>query len=140
MSAPPTVPTRGRYRKAARQAVSMSIGPYGYTLTIWTSGAMLTRVLGLPGILDALLFVIGAVGALALIGVASFGSLTARVRVEPRPPALWASLDVVSVGGGMAAATAIAHLLANAGAWPLGGFAATTSYLGLLAAQLALAG
>jgi hypothetical protein len=128
------------YRRAARQAVSMSVGPYGYTLTIWTSGAMLTRVLGLPGLLDALLFVIGAVGGLALIGVISFGSLTARVRVAPQPPALWAGLDLLSVGGAMAAATAIAHLLANGVAWPLGGFAATTSYLGLLALQLALAG
>jgi hypothetical protein len=118
----------------------MSMGPYGYTLTIWTSGAMLTRVLGFPGLVDALLFMLGAVGGLALIGVASFGSLTARVRAEPRPPALWAGLDVLSVGGAMGAATAIAHLLANRGAWPLGGFAATASYLGLLALQLAFAG
>jgi hypothetical protein len=35
--------------------------------------------------------------------------------------------------------TLIAHLLQDRGAWPLGGFAATTSYLVVLAAQLALA-
>jgi hypothetical protein len=131
--------TRDRYRAAARQAVSLSMGPYGYSLTIWTSGAVLTHARGFPGNVEALLFMIGAVAGFALVGVASLGGLSARVRIEARPEALWAGFHLLSVGCALAATTAIAHLLANRGAWPLGGFAATKSYLVLLALQLALA-
>ncbi|TML86840.1 MAG: hypothetical protein E6G08_11485 [Actinobacteria bacterium] len=82
---------------------------------------------------------LGAVGGFALVGVASFGRLTAHVRIEAPQPALWAGFHVLSIGVAIGTATPTAHMLANRGAWPLGGFAATTSYLALLAAQLALA-
>lgn len=117
----------------------MSIAPYGYTLTIWTSGAVLTHARGIPTTVDALLFMLGAVVGFALVGAASFGRLTARVRVEAREPALWAGFHVFSIGVAIGIATLIAHLLENRAAWPLGGFAATTIYLVVLAAQLALA-
>jgi hypothetical protein len=129
----------GSYRDAARQAVAMSIAPYGYTLTVWTSGAVLTHARGIPSTADALLFMLGSVVGFALVGVAAFGAHTARVRVAPQQPALWAGFHVLSVGAAIGLATLIAHLLDNGGAWPLGGFAATTNYLGVLAAQLALA-
>jgi hypothetical protein len=114
---------RGRYRAAAREAVSMSVGPYGYTLTIWTSGAVLTHARGFPGDVEALSFMVGAIAGFALVGIASFGALTARVRIEAQPAALWAGFHVVSVGSAIAATTAIAQVLANRGAWPVGGFA-----------------
>jgi hypothetical protein len=69
----------------------------------------------------------------------AFGRLTARVGVGAPQPALWASLHFLSIGVAIGTATLIAHLLEDRGAWPLGGFAATTSYLIMLAAQLALA-
>lgn len=118
----------------------MSIAPYGYTLTVWTSGAVLTHARGIPSTADALLFMLGSVVGFALVGVAAFGGHTARVRVEAQQPALWAGFHVLSVGAAIGTATLIAHLLDGRGAWPLGGFAATTSYLVVLAAQLALAG
>ena len=129
----------GTYRQAARQAVAMSIAPYGYTLTIWTSGAVLTHARGIPSTADAVLFMLGSVAGFALVGVAAFGAHTARVHVDPRQPALWAGFHVLSVGAAIGFATLIAHRLDDRGAWPLGGFAATTSYLVVLAAQLALA-
>jgi hypothetical protein len=129
----------GSYRQAARQAISLSIGPYGYTLTVWTSGGVLTHARGIPSTGDALLFMLGAVAGFALVGVASFGSPTARVHAETNPPTLWAGFHVLSIGLAIGAATLIAHFVENRGAWPLGGFAATTGYLVVLAAQLALA-
>jgi hypothetical protein len=117
----------------------MSIAPYGYTLTIWTSGAVLTHARGIPNTTDALLFMLGAVVAFALVGAASFGTLTARVRVEAQQPALWAGFHMLSIGVAIGTATLIAQLLEDRGAWPLGGFAATISYLVMFAAQLALA-
>jgi hypothetical protein len=82
---------------------------------------------------------LGAVAGFALVGVASFGRPTAHVHVELREPALWAGFHVLSIGLAIGAATLVAHFVENRGAWPLGGFAATTAYLSVLAAQLALA-
>jgi hypothetical protein len=119
--------------------VSTSIAPYGYTLTIWTSGAVLAHARGIPDTVNALLFAFGAVGGFALIGFASFGGLGARVRHDSQQHALWAGIHVIPIGLAIGAATLIAHLVENRAAWPLGGFAATTSYLIVLAGQLALA-
>jgi uncharacterized YccA/Bax inhibitor family protein len=125
------------YRSAAGHAVGMTIASYGYTLTIWTSGSVLTHARGLPSTGDALLFMVGGVAGFALVGIASFGRPTARVRAEEREPALWAGFHVLSIGVAIGITTLIAHLLHDRGAWPLGGFAVTTSYLVALAAQLA---
>jgi hypothetical protein len=38
----------------------MSIAPYGYTLTVWTSDAVLTHARGVPSAPDALLLMLGA--------------------------------------------------------------------------------
>jgi hypothetical protein len=115
----------------------MSLGPYGYTLTVWTSGAVLTHARGVPDTADAFLFMVGAVAGFALVGLSSFGSLTATVQVDLRQPALWAGLHVLSTGAAIGGAALVAHLLEDPGAWPLGGFTATTVYLVVLAVQLA---
>jgi hypothetical protein len=73
------------------------------------------------------------------VGAGSLGGLGARDRVEPQGPALWSGLHVLSVGVPIGLATVIAHLVEDPAAWPLGGFAITTGYLVVLAAQLALA-
>jgi hypothetical protein len=70
----------------------MSIAPYGYTLTVWTSGAVLTHARGIPTTVDALLFMLGAVFGFALVGGAAFGRLSARA-VEAPQPALWAGFQ-----------------------------------------------
>src|SRR5947209_6189379 len=62
----------GSYRRAVRRAVSMSLGPYGYTVTIWTSGGVLIHARGAPNAIDALLFMLGAVAGFASVGIASF--------------------------------------------------------------------
>ena len=129
----------GSYRHAARQAVGLSVAPYGYTLTIWTSGAVLTHARGVPTTVDALLFMAGAVVGFALVGVATLGSLRARVGVEAQHRALWAGFHLPSIAAAIGTTSLIAHLLEDRGAWPLGGFAVTTIYLVMLAAQLAFA-
>jgi hypothetical protein len=39
---------RVRYRSALRATVAASAAPYGYTLTIWTTGAILSHARGIP--------------------------------------------------------------------------------------------
>ena len=51
------------YRSAVRTTVAASAAPYGYTLTIWTSGAVLSHARGIPSTGAALLFLVGAVAA-----------------------------------------------------------------------------
>ncbi|TML60059.1 MAG: hypothetical protein E6G22_11770 [Actinobacteria bacterium] len=117
----------------------MSLGPYGYTVTIWTSGGVLIHSRGAPSAIDALLFMLGAVSGYASVGIVSFGSAGARA-LTVRPPAIWAGFHVVGIGMAIGAATLVAHGVHSTAAWPLGGFAVTAIYLLVLAAQLALAG
>jgi hypothetical protein len=118
----------------------MSIAPYGYTLTVWTSGAVLTHARGLPTTVDALLFASGAVVAFGVVGVGGFGHIRARMTVDPNPPAVWGGLHLISVAASILVVTAVAHEVVGIESWPLGGFAATLIYLMLLAAQLTIAG
>ena len=127
------------YRSATRQAVSMSLGPYGYTVTIWTSGGVLIHSRGAPSSLDALLFMLGAVSGYASVGIVSFGSAGARA-LSVNPPAIWAGFHVIGIGLAIGAATLVAEGVHGTAAWPLGGFAVTAIYLLVLAAQLTLAG
>jgi hypothetical protein len=116
----------------------MSLGPYGYTVTIWTSGGVLIHERGAPSAVEALLFMLGAVVAYASVSVAAYGSFRARV-ADPRPSAIWAGFHVAGIGMAIGAATLVGHLVGGTAAWPCGGFAITTSYLLVLAIQLALA-
>lgn len=59
------------YRRNLRAALGASAGPYGYTLTIWTTGAVLIHAFGMPSPLDAFLFMAGAVVAFAFVGLPS---------------------------------------------------------------------
>ena len=49
-----------RYRSALRATIAASAAPYGYTLTVWTSGAVLSHARGIPSAAEALLFLGGA--------------------------------------------------------------------------------
>ncbi len=127
------------YRETAQAAVSVSVAPYGYTLTVWTSGAVLTHARGVPSTLDALLFMLGAVAGFAVVALLAFGDLTSRTMPAAAQPRVWGGLHVLSIGLAIGAATVIAHVSERTIAWPLGGFTATAIYLVVLAVELALA-
>jgi len=93
-----------RYVANLRTVVALSAEPYGYTLTIWTSGAVLSHAHGIPRSVDALLFLIGAVAAYALVGSTAFGGFAKELSAERAPSAVWGSLHFVSVGFAIGAA------------------------------------
>jgi hypothetical protein len=128
-----------RYRSALRATIAASAAPYGYTLTIWTSGAVLAHAHGIPSTAYALLFLVGAVGAFALIGGLAFGGFTEQLVPEPARAAVFGGLHFMSVGLAIGAASLDAHLVTGAAAWPVAGFAATSLYLLVSALQLRLA-
>jgi hypothetical protein len=128
-----------RYRSALKATAAASAAPYGYTLTIWTSGAVLSHARGTPGTVDALLFLLGAVSAFALVAGLAFGSLSEVMSPEPPPPVVFGGLHLFSVGLAIGAASLFAHAIEDAAAWPLAGFLATALYLLGSGVQLALA-
>ena len=49
-----------RYLSALATVLRGSALPYGYTITVWTSGMMLTHERGLPSVGEVFLFIVGA--------------------------------------------------------------------------------
>jgi hypothetical protein len=128
-----------RYRSALRATVAASAAPYGYTLTIWTTGAILTHARGVPNTTAAVFLLVGAVAAYTLVGGLAFGGMSDHLVPEPARAAVWGGLQVISVGLAIGAATVVAHFVTNIGAWPLDGFLVTGIYLLASASQLTLA-
>jgi hypothetical protein len=131
---------RARYRPGLRATVAASAAPYGYTLTIWTSGAVLSHARGIPSAAAALLFLAGAVCAYAAVAAAATaGGFRERLVPAPAHAVVWGGLHLFSVGVAIGAASLAAHLVTGLAAWPLGGFCATALYLVVSAGQLAIA-
>jgi hypothetical protein len=128
-----------RYRSALRATVAASAAPYGYTLTIWTSGAVLSHARGIPSTATALLFLVGAVTAYAVVGGLAFGGFSEHFAPDPARSVVWGALHFFSVGLAITAASLVAHFVRNDAAWPLGGLLATSLYLLGSALQLAVA-
>lgn len=127
---------RSRYRRSLRAAVGASAAPYGFTLSTWTTGAVLTHSRGVPDAFEALLFLAGAVLGFAVVGGIAFGGVTKRLEreaEEPRP--LWTSLHFPSVALAIGAASLVAWALRGDSAWIVGSFCATVAYLLTLAAE-----
>jgi hypothetical protein len=125
------------YRAALKSAARSSAVPYGYTLTVWSSGAVLMRSHGAPPVADVFLFLAGGVAAFVAIAL-----LSAAGGEPPEPSAAdlltAGALNVVAVAGSVAAAALVAEI-GGAVAWPLGAFAATLVYLLLSSLELLVA-
>jgi hypothetical protein len=127
------------YRKNLRTAVVSSAAPYGYTLAIWTTGAVLTHTHGVPNTLEALAFMIGAVVGFAFVGALAFGGVAKHFDRERGQALLWGSFHFLSIGLAIGSATLIGHYVKGFIAWPVGGFLATSTYLLVVGAESTVA-
>jgi hypothetical protein len=128
-----------RYRSDLRNVVGSSASAYGYTLTVWSTGMVLSHAYGLPSPPQVLSFFAGAVVAFALVGMLAFGGVTVEFGGEASRIQLWGSFRFLSVGAAVGAAWfASAHAPSFPG-WPLGAFAATVAYLAVVGAENAAA-
>lgn len=128
------------YRRSLRIGVAASSAPYGYTITIWSSGAVSMDLLGKPHVASALLYVAGAATAFLAVQVGAYGTL--RVRLQPGPPppiAAWGNAHFLSAGGAVLAVWGAERLLDSEAGWAVAGFLATSLYLTLNALQMTLA-
>lgn len=130
-------PNRVRSAGALVTVVQRSAIPYGYTLTIWTSGAAIERSHGTPTVGDTFLFLIGAVAGFAVLGL--LAQIEPDQPLEPKRSDLIRTglIQVIAVGLALGAA-ALAALAHSFVVWPLGAFAATLVYLALAALELAM--
>jgi len=127
----------GRYLQALVTIVRGSAVPYGYTLTIWTTGAAVERRHGTPAIGDIFMFLGGAIAGFALVATSA-----RRLAPEPveksRDELTWTGMiQLIAVALALGAGALVA-LISGPTAWALAAFAATSAYLLLAAMELAL--
>jgi len=124
------------YRQALKSVGHDSALPYGYTLTVWCSGAVLMHHHGPPPVGDVFLFLLGGVAAFATLATVARSAPDPQ---EPQPADLLATgaAHFLAVAGAVGAVALIAAIGCGV-AWPLGSFAATLAYLLLATLQLAI--
>jgi hypothetical protein len=125
------------YRRHLRTVLSATAAPYGFTLSIWTGGALAIEQVGsFPTTVDALLFVLGAVIGFGTLSALVFGGiddvLTPTSRSQVR---VWGGLHLPALGSSVLACSGLAHIVREPLVWPVVGFAATAVYLAVVAAQ-----
>lgn len=130
---------RQGYRAALGATVAATVAPYGYTLTVWTTGAVIAHAHGIPDAVDALLFLLGAVTAFTVLAVVTLGTTVERLVPVPTHTVIWGGLHFVAVGLAIAAAWAVSDVVADAAVWPAAGAVGTGIYLPCSALQLQLA-
>jgi hypothetical protein len=123
-------------RANLRGSIAASAAPYGYTITIWSSGAMAMHVLDDPEPYQVLLFLAGASVAFLLTAVIAYGTLVADLESAPvKRVSLLGATHVLSAGLPVLAVWGVTTLAGEPVGWPLGGFVATAGYLVATSAQ-----
>jgi hypothetical protein len=138
----------GRWEQTLEATLRSSMVPYGYTVTIWVSGAYLARANkpDLPGIAfsEGILFVVGALsafGALALFsgrGGRAPMSAGSATKLDPNHPLFAAGVHIVAIGLALGAGM-LSSNVAGEVAWFLTPFLATGIYLAFASLELAVA-
>lgn len=128
-----------RYRMSIATILQSAAVPYGVTLTVWASGAVLVHFRGDPKVYDIFLFVLGGMAGYSALAVVSAPVLRHLRPGSPGPQmALTGVLHLLSIGAAVGAVTLIGKISSWI-AWPLGGFAGIGLYLGLAGVEFALA-
>lgn len=129
-----------RYRTDLRGVIGSSASAYGYTLTVWSTGALLSYSYGPPSPINVFTFFGGAVIAFALVGLLAFGGVTVQFGNEEGRVQLWGSFRFISIGASVGAVLQVASYLPSFPGWPLGAFFATALHLGIVGIENTAAG
>lgn len=127
------------YVKNLRSAIGISAAPYGFTLAVWSTGAITTSFRSSPGPPQVLVFVIGVILAFALVGSLAHGGVRGHSGGEQQSVELWGNFHIPAVGLTVAVATLTGYLVSNGLAWFLCPFLATSTYLIVLGLEFTLA-
>ena len=114
--------------------------PYGYTLTIWCSGAVSIDLLGKPHVSAALLYLSGAALGYLVVATAAQGAIRAPLRTGALETVALGNVHLLSAGVAVMAVWGADHAVGrHVTGWALAGFVATALYLILSAVQVTLA-
>jgi hypothetical protein len=125
------------FQSGVGAVVVASAAPYGYTLAIWSSGAVLLASRGKPTVGEVFLFIAGALAGFGILGGFIIGRLAEQTTsYRGRDRVIAGAFDWIAVGAAVGAAALIAQI-AGWVAWPLAAFAATALYFSAFGLQLA---
>ena len=125
-------------RAALGTMVAASAAPYGYTVSLWSSGAVLMHFHGSPDVAEVFGFIAGALTGFGIMGLLARGALARDESLhDARDRVLAGMFHWLAVGTAVGTVTLLAQL-DGWEAWPLGSFAATSIYLLGASIQLAL--
>lgn len=131
-------PDGDEFRASLGTVVSASAAPYGYTISLWSSGALLIHYHGFPKVGDVFLFLTGALLGFALVGAFAHGALRTRVPITPgRGHVLTGLLHWFATGLAVGSVALVATVPGWI-AWSLGSLIATSVYLVGASVQLAV--
>ena len=100
--------------------------PYGYTVSLWSAGALTVAGLGPPSVFDVLLFVIGAVTAFVILASVGYDHLDGEVPM--RVPWL-VVLNVFPILAALIVVAFPARMLGRTVGYFANSFLATTTYV-----------
>lgn len=113
--------------------------PYGYTITIWSSGQVLIDARGTPGAWLVPSYALGALCGFGALKLAARGANPMLLR-DVRAPAVPAwILQFATIAAALGAVALVARIDSSL-VWIVGGFVATFVYLGGMAATVLLRG
>jgi len=118
--------------------VTASAAPHGYTISIWSSGALLMSSHGTPRAAEVFAFLVGALIGFGLMAVLAQGALARSESLDHAPDRVLAGAMNWLAGGAAVGAVALLAGIHGWVAWPLGSFAATSIYILGASVQLAL--
>jgi hypothetical protein len=118
--------------------VSSTATPYGYTVSLWSSGALLIHRHANPTVWEVFLFAAGAVAGFGLIGLIAHGRMWAEETLPQGPENVLAGVFHWFAVGLAVGAVALVSMIHSWVAWPLGSFVGTTIYLLGASLQLGL--
>jgi hypothetical protein len=137
MQDPPYAPPMSDLRDNLRGSIAASSAPYGYTLTVWSCGAVAMQVLGDPAPGEVLLFLAGGSLGFLLVASAAYGGLAADLETPPRKRiTLFGTTHVVSAGLAVLAAWGGTSVLDGTAGWPVASFLGTVIFLLVSAIQV----
>jgi hypothetical protein len=125
----------GSYRSDLRNVIGSSASAYGYTLTVWSTGMVLSHAYGPPSPPLVFSFFVGAVLAFAVVGIVAFGGVSVEFGVEASHIQLWGSFRFLSVGVAVGLAWLVSTYTPSFPGWPMGAFVATASFLVMVGAE-----
>lgn len=129
----------GRYRLALRAAIASESKAYGFTLVIWSDGALAIAQHGTPDPLSCFAYLGGALLAMALVVLATFGGPSGKWEAKPLPRYAFGAAHLGSVLIAVLASWGVASAIRPAPpAFACAGFTGALAFQLLLGAEVAL--